>query len=125
MKREIKFRCWFPAGTDTGDGEIEKGEMCYHLAFEDYEPINDLLNGVEHLMQYTGLKDSKGVEIYEGDILRRDYQRYGGLEVRWSDGSFRFFEKGEAIATCVCANNIKELKVIGNLFQNPELLEVK
>jgi len=62
--REIKFRAWIKDTIETGEWE-----MCYDLVFDEFEPINDLLAGVEHLMQYTGLKDKNGKEIYESDII--------------------------------------------------------
>ena len=108
--REIKFRAWFPKGTDTGDGEIEKGEMCYDLAFEDYEPINDLLSGVEHLMQYTGLKDKNGKEIYEGDIVKTPGAQILPVEIDYVGlGDSKFWSIG-----------LQNCEVIGNIHENPD-----
>ena len=127
MKREIKFRCWFPAGTDTGDGEIEKGQMCYELAFEDYEPVNDLLRGVDHLMQFTGLKDAGGQDIYECDLCLVNgkdltqcvYDKWGKpclLGVHRIEG----YDFGELENRGIFAN--KHGAVVGNVYENPELL---
>ena len=68
--REIKFRAWIPEGEWEEDGESRKMVMCYDLAFEDFEPLNDQLASVKHLMQFTGLHDKNGKEIWEGDIVR-------------------------------------------------------
>src|ERR1700749_3590621 len=57
MKREIKFRAFI-------DGEMIDGDS---LAFEEYAPISKLLTNCENIMQYTGLKDKNGVQIFEGD----------------------------------------------------------
>lgn len=124
MKREIKFRVWFPAGTDTGDGEIEKGQMCYDLAFEEYEPINDLLRGVDHLMQYTGLKDKNGTEVYDGDILHMKDGTRNPYVVVWAEvftGWGLRGNIGELVTWLV--EYIGELTVIGNIYENPELLQ--
>ena len=134
MNRPIKFRAWFPAGTDTGDGEIEKGQMCYDLAFEDYEPLNDLLNGVEHLMQFTGLFDKNKKPIYEGDIIKlirdSDMDDKGELiEVYFNDGAFLVncdFGEGDMAPIGWAINEWEasgdKWEIVGNIYEHAHLI---
>ncbi len=77
------------------------------------------------LMQYTGLKDRNGQEIYEGDILQDFHKKteepITRVKVYWNDG---FWDgeplKGERYKTCYAG--FKRCKVIGNIYENPELL---
>lgn len=69
------------------------------------------------LMQYTGLKDKNGVEIYEGDILRRENMIY---EVEWDVERVGLepFTSGDGWGRKVPA---EECLIIGNIYNNPEL----
>ncbi len=124
--REIKSRALIQNGEWDEKSENQAYEMCYDLAFEEYEPINDLLAGVEYLMQYTELKDKNSKEIYEGDIVAieefdnhsKQWEIHHRLPVEYYKGSFCFI-KGRVIHTLSFLPNHNE--VIGNIYENPEL----
>lgn len=97
----------------------------------------DTIEGGEkfELMQYTGLKDSKGVEIYEGDITHaKDAKTI--FKVVFDKGTFGFaihHTHDKEIASnpngmlpmhSVLANGGNNFEVIGNIYQNKELLNV-
>jgi uncharacterized phage protein (TIGR01671 family) len=124
--KDIKFRAW--------DKELKK--MFYQRTLEQFD--DSLLLRFSHFedeepiyMQYTGLKDIKGKEIYEGDIIK--YHRHQGAYyesevinkigvIVWEDDkcSFKIKHNGgdtEKLFTSHC------VEVIGNIYENPELLE--
>ena len=74
------------------------------------------------LMEYTGIKDKTGKEIYESDVVKHIYD--GIFLVEWSPGRFEFVrDRDERAAPDVrpviqCANIVE---VIGNVYANPEL----
>ena len=75
-------------------------------------------------MQYTGLKDSNGKEIYEGDIVH--HLKYGGnYPVIYSCENTGYDLKTKRDSMHLCITCCPNLEVIGNIYENPEQLEVK
>lgn len=72
------------------------------------------------LMQYTGLKDRNGKDIYEGDILQNDWRF---MNVVWGEGGFMLVDQTKNV-WCIQDYPANDTEVIGNIYENPELLEV-
>ncbi len=110
--REIKFRAW---GTFENRMVFSEGGF-----FLFPSRIPDNWQNCYILMQYTGLKDKNGIEIFEGDIVH--HLTYGGnWEIVWMPDAcgFSFKGIGENLMHCsrLCGLNIE---VIGNIYQNPD-----
>lgn len=89
--------------------------------------FTDIQIDPETLCQYTGLKDKKGKKIWENDIVKVSTNKGNTLcEVRYADNVAQFqlwqFTTLPRTATVLNLGNYEE-KVIGNIFDNPELLE--
>jgi len=122
MQREIKFRAW------------DK----FHKIMRNHEDINiwdrfmkdDMSNQYAPLMQYTGLKDKNGKEIYEGDIIE-----YCGSQLLESYMAVIKYKDDRFVADWVDDSKLfrkdiffwtkeRKIQIIGNIYDNPELLEV-
>jgi uncharacterized phage protein (TIGR01671 family) len=77
-------------------------------------PFHNLKSKRFVIQQYTGLKDSNGKEIYEGDIIISN-QDVGSFEVTWDEDSVSFLVGGDLWPNA-------KIKIIGNIFENSELL---
>lgn len=170
MNREIKFRAWF---------KVQK-KMVYNLGFDQFsfKTIDDL-NGTEYMpsvydmdiekyddngeligyeatfnfevMQYTGLKDKNGKEVYEGDICRQNnndidltqvcFGNFGVIDIEtetFIDEAHGWYlkviptdeiSKMEPFCNDMTLNEqwigALDIEVIGNIFENPKLLDIE
>lgn len=144
MKREIKFRQWVK---EVRDGDtVLPGYMDYDPVWQDIKAVrvekrdvetsmmvdvvkshvanvNDLFKGESRLMQFTGLHDKNSKEIYEGDVV--DYPFCTGEQrrrvVEWTDWGTGY-EPFTICGKCGDVPQERDVEVIGNRFENPELL---
>lgn len=137
-KREIKFRAWNerdklmcePFGVRHG-GLMWRSKQESAVTYKALMPEDILL-------QWTGLKDKNGVEIYEGDLLRYpgDSEHFTAYEVFFHDGDANSdFNIGYSCGRThhqgsICGGpipsfkpkSVAQMEICGNIFQNPELL---
>ncbi|WP_298784389.1 YopX family protein [uncultured Campylobacter sp.] len=116
---EIKFRAW-----NVLDKKMLNWGDIFHL------PAWEIFPGTPeqrpfNIMQYTGMEDKNGREIYEGDIIK--YDDAGGEAhtqvVRYDDEMGAFgCDRGALMDHFNC---MWEIEVLGNIYENPELLENK
>ena len=143
MSREIKFRAWLKDDktmefVDIIDWNFESISFSKLIPIKEsnpeYDEIEVRFDEVE-LMQFSGVKDRNGKEIYEGDIVKfavfdltfdadenvkKFEKRYEKDEVIFTNGRFIAgikYGSNESLAL------MQELEVVGNIYENPELLE--
>ena len=108
--REIKFRIW--------DINARKWLKSFNIDLLDIPKFN-----LAEVNQYTGLKDKNNKEIYEGDILFESFgERY--YKVIFENGSFRAEFEGdfEEYSFDLIDVVAQGCEIVGNIYQNPELL---
>lgn len=126
--REIKFR------GKRLDGRWICGDLWHRPYTKDWVTIVSFMEDTggfvvipETVGQYTGLKDKNGVEIYEGDIVENTTQTvYLGdkYEVVWNKNyaGYQLMSNGFT-SNIPLIQNFMSYKVIGNIFENPELIQ--
>ena len=127
--RDIKFRAWDKSvKTMCGVGEIH---FC-HGGIKAFGPGVHLGNGwvtecneqKNHcdviLMQYTGMSDKNGKDIYEGDIMGGG--AFPSQSVSFHNGAFGFHSSSQGHSQ-INQDRATRLEVIGNIYESPELLE--
>lgn len=123
--REILFRGKILGLTDWSYGYYAKsGENHFILLDTDSEDNYSIVDP-ETVGQYTGVCDKNGNKIFEGDIVR--YEDYAVLEVGWGRLGWRNLGEGSEGGQDEVAmvHFWHKCKIVGNKWDNPELLEVK
>ena len=123
--REIRFRAWI-----KGENRMSNRVNVYSdgsFACAEMGEVTSIPDGI--LMQYTGLKDKNGREIYEGDIVKLSNASYlTNYKVRFGGGQWECYTPDDGRGD----PNTEELygwnyhgwvTVIGNIYENPELWE--
>lgn len=119
-KREIKFRCWNGEQMVSPD-YIDRSGIAYWK--ENSIPTCD-----GNLMQYTGLKDKNGKEIYEGDILHST--SWGATSrtinpyhvVVWGECGWKAQGYNGTMKVNPDLNVKYDFEIIGNIYEHPHLL---
>ena len=112
MTRQIKFRAW--------NTEVKKMTDNFHLSDKFTPALQDTVDW-KHLeiMQFTGLLGKLGVEIYEGDVVEYNTGNFGGMAtVLYIPTGFFLENTGFLLGD----NDLVSLRVIGNIYENPELI---
>jgi hypothetical protein len=115
--RAIKFRAW--------DKENKSMTHCWDIKHIPQTVIAYLGHDSPiELMQFTGLLDKNGKEIYEGDIIEYDQQWWSSGDGKLkevvtfnSDASYAHFSAGDWTV------EPEEVEIIGNIYENPELIK--
>lgn len=134
MTRIIKFRVWSKAykammepkdplvAINTSNGEL------FGIVDGKYAPLN---SDNYELMQFTGLLDKNGKEIYEGDVVKfykttlpdeNDEDEAIPMVCKFAESSFGFYGDGDSM-TGALSNSDKDFReIIGNIYESPALL---
>lgn len=118
MTREIKFRAW-----DIRPKKMYFGHKDGWSWFSDVYMPEDFTGERYILMQYTGLKDKHGIEIYEGDIGRSVDEVL--WEVKYDTVLARFIGLYDGNVIEDLSEVHDSMEIIGNIYENPELLNTK
>lgn len=141
--KEIKFRVW-----DRDDKKMYEvlsyspktfGLDKPHVGVRDIGSNDSEIKYIStnfNLIQYTGVKDKNGREIYEGDIVKSTFSSIDGISIVYSDMKHSPFNRTPSTpfsvnlypsGECCIWRYVEsyDVKIIGNIYENPELVEVE
>ncbi len=133
--REIKFRAWNRLNGKMYENVGYRNGLIfidYDYDEYDFECEGDIIinsnyildEDITEIMQYTGLKDKNGNEIYEGDIVEElNGERHPIVYEEYRFDVYGFYDTGYDIAGDGFSEGSDKFKVIGNIYENPELLK--
>ena len=149
MNRELKFRAWDEEESEMFYSNMYQDKTSMAFGLGNFLKECSDVEVEDTLMQFTGRKDVNNKEIYEGDIIiMKDYPFYGNAEVitdsnqkcdelnyvgivEW-DVYIGYFLNLKPISKRVrggaCGSTLQdydEMIIIGNIYENPELLEYR
>lgn len=128
--KDIKFRAFHKIHKYMFDDNVAMIDFLNKTIQYNKIPLKDC-----ELMQYTGLKDCEGKEIFEGDIVesKNNFYTTNIAEVRWLEKRASFYLIAKTTGTDIINKepfesaykmNSQKIKILGNIHQNPELLEI-
>jgi len=136
--REIKFRFWDDkckkmllnngdCFTQTNKDIYINGDGNIYIEFQDIRSIKYIISAQDFIpMQFTGLHDCEGKEIYEGDILQYTFRPDDILFiVKFTQGAFEAVDREDInknYENSLLSDENEHCKIIGNIYENPELL---
>lgn len=136
MSREIKFRAWLGASKEM----ISHDEILYGEAIQNHNEKSAGIYDIT-LMQFTGLHDKNGKEIYDGDIIsmhqfiqvlgekmgvcESEQELKGSISIEEMGIFFNCTNNDDNLTAYLLFFNLHEesLEVIGNIYENHELLK--
>ena len=124
--RQVKFRTFQKADGmkyfgDTPVFMLLNGDFFYDDCFGNVK-AEYRINDTHKIMQCTGLKDKHGKDIYEGDILKKTYgSSIPVCAVAWHDERAMFIQH-DGFNEPLCQLAPQSIEVIGNIYENPELV---
>ena len=121
--RTHKYRVW-----DTVENRMVLLDVPYNEGFIDIVdgcivPASDQSKRRFIFLQFTGLLDKNGVEVFEGDICNWGAKDVFPYVIELVDGGFQLVYKGDDASMNLMQKTAQNIEVIGNIFSNPELLK--